>query len=508
MKQTWYLWVVAFVSGMSVMALEMSASRLVAPYFGTSLFVWANVIGMILAALAVGYWVGGKLADKAPRLRVLLGILGVAGLWALLIPLLVAPLARFVVLELLQTSGAGIIIVGSFAVLLVLFSVPITLMGMTSPFLIRLLAVQPQSLDPGTSSPHHVGQTAGGVFALSTVGSLLGTFLPVLVLIPWIGTRATVFLFAAILLATVAIGWFGARGATALVIFLALPAIMRFPVHAAPGQLAEKESAYQYIQVLEEDGVRVLRFNEALADQSAERADSPLSGRYWDTVLPLPNLSPAAKPRVLILGLAAGTIARGIVETRPPGAVSVTGVEIDPAVVEVGKQYFSLGRLQDHIEVVVEDARTFLERSSEKYDLILVDAYANQLYIPPHLATAEFYKLVHEHLAPGGVVVANINAPRPDSPLFVAMSATIGSAFPEVESYVVPDSWNRVIVASASSIDWEGAVSRVPEILQDIYRNVLTWRTPVNTTGRVLTDDRAPVELMTDAMIFDAFRQK
>lgn len=493
-----YLWVVAFVSGMCVMAIEMTASRLVAPYFGTSLFVWANVIGTIMAALAVGYWVGGKLAERSPKPDTLLFILLAASVLAMLIPFAVAPFSYIVITKLVVTSGAMLIAVGSFVVLLLLFVGPILLMGMTSPFLIKLL-----------SDHRGAGETAGGVFAISTVGSLVGTFAPAFFLVPTIGSRATVLLFAGILLVTVMIGLVGKRAILALAIFLIVPWAAQVPVRASERSLAEVESPYQYIQILENKGARFLRFNEGMADQSVEYADSPYTGRYWDTVYPLPNLTKAEKPRVLILGLATGTIARGIIQTRPPGSVHVTGVEIDAQVVAFGRQFFSLASLpEDQLDIVIEDARTFLQRTDEKYDMILVDAYANQLYIPPHMATQEFFTLAKSRLNPGGILVANVNAPLTTSPLLTSIVKTVESVFQHVDLYHVPLSWNRVIVASEQKIDWEGARSRLPEELGPVFAQVRNERGDIDSsTGMILTDDRAPVELMTDAMIFDAYRR-
>ncbi len=493
-----YLWVVAFVSGMCVMAVEMTASRLVAPYFGTSLFVWANVIGMIMAALAVGYWAGGKLAERSPKAETLLLLLLIAAALAGAIPFLVSPLSGFVVARFIGAAGALLIALGSLLVLLVLFALPILLMGMTSPFLIKLL-----------SDHRGAGETAGGVFALSTIGSLVGTFLPAFLLVPTIGSRATVLLFAGLLLAVVLFGLLGRRfGFLALLVLLAVPPLAEQPVRAAEHTLAETESPYQYIQIIEQGGFRQLRFNEGLAVQSLERADTPFTGRYWDTVFPLPNLSPAEKPKVLILGLATGAIARGIIETRAPGAVHVTGVEIDGAVVEYGRRFFSLDRLpEEQLRVVIEDARTFLRRTDGTYDMILVDAYANQLYIPPHLASQEFFALAKERLNPGGILVANVNAPLRTSPLLTSIVRTIGTSFPEIDVYHVPNSWNRVIVASDREIDWEGAKARVPEQLQQVYDETLSDLADIDPShGMILTDDKAPVELMTDAMIFEAYR--
>lgn len=499
MLQRTYLWVVAFVSGMSIMAIEMTASRLVAPYFGTSLFVWANVIGMIMAALAVGYWFGGKWAERSPKLKTLLLLLCVAAVLAGLIPFAVAPFSRLVIGQLVVASGAMLIALGSFLVLLLLFAAPILLMGMTSPFLIKLL-----------SDHRGAGETAGGVFALSTVGSLVGTFAPAFYFIPTIGTRATVLLFAGILLVTVLFGLLGKRAIVAAVVFLLVPWAAQVPVRASEKALVEAESPYQYIQILEDHGARLLRFNEGMADQSEEYPDTPYTGRYWDTIYPLPNLTKAEKPRVLILGLATGTIARGIIQTRPPGSVHVTGVEIDAKVVEFGRRFFSLDKLpKDQLDIVIEDARTFLQRTDQKYDMILVDAYANQLYIPPHMASQEFFTLAKSRLNPGGILVANVNTPLVTSPLLTSIVKTIKTVYPYVDISHVPQSWNRIIIASDQEIDWEGAASRMPEELGQIYTNVMSERADIDSsTGMLLTDDRAPVELMTDAMIFDAYRKK
>ncbi len=507
MPQRTYLWVVAFVSGMSVMAIEMTASRLVAPYFGTSLFVWANVIGMIMAALAVGYWFGGKLAERLPNIKTLLWLLCAAALLAGLIPFAVAPFSHLVISQLVVASGALLIALGSFLVLLLLFAAPIMLMGMTSPFLIKLLT----EAGPSTRSRSlGAGETAGGVFALSTVGSLVGTFAPAFYFVPTIGTRATVLLFAGILLVTVLFGFLGRRAIVAAVVFLLVPWAAQLPVRASEQALAEAESPYQYIQILESHGARLLRFNEGMADQSEEYPDTPYTGRYWDTIYPLPNLTKAEKPRVLILGLATGTIARGIIQTRPPGSVHVTGVEIDAKVVEFGRRFFSLDKLPaDQLDIVIEDARTFLQRTDQKYDMILVDAYANQLYIPPHMASQEFFTLAKSRLNPGGILVANVNTPLVTSPLLTSIVKTMKTVYPHVDISHVPQSWNRIIIASDQEIDWEGARSRLPEELWQIYANVMNERADIDSsTGILLTDDRAPVELMTDAMIFDAYRKK
>ena len=487
------MWVLIFVSGMSVMALEITASRVMSPHFGSSIFVWANVIGIIMVALSVGYFVGGRLAERRPELNVLLRIVAAGALSAAIIPALVRPLATHVIDLLSGRAGAVQVIAGSFVTLLLLYGLPIVLLGMTSPFAIRLLTLdRPQ-----------VGEAAGGVFAVSTVGSILGTFVPAFVLVPTIGTRATLLIFAVLLLATVAFGFWGARGSAVLVLLAGVPYVAHASIRPSAHQLAEVESPYQYVEVTEDGPVRALRFDEGLMVQSEERANSPLTGGYWDLLLPLPNLPRAEKPKVLILGLAAGTIARGMIESRPEGAISVTGVEIDPDVVALGERFFSLKRLAGRIDVHVEDARAFLARSAERYDLVLLDVYANQRYIPPHLVTREFFAEVKAHLAPGGALVANVNSPTTESKLLRSFVKTLRAEFTLVDAVHAPKHWNYELVCSSEPMDWDGAAARVPEALRPIVMFERDHRVLLDDTdGLLLTDDRAPVELLTDAAVY------
>ena len=494
-----YIWLVSFTSGMCVMALEMTASRVVSPHFGTSISVWANVIGLILVALSVGYWFGGKWAERSPKLETLLKLLAAAAVLSALIPFLARPLAEGFIDSLSSLNGVTLVRLGSFLLVALLFFAPILLLGVTSPFVIKLL-----------STDERVGETSGRVFALSTIGSIIGTFVPAFWLVPTIGTRATVMLFAALLFAVVGFGLLGRRWGVLGLLPLGLTWwVSGLPIKSGEGQVAEVESAYQYVQVTEHAGVRSLRFDEGTMIQSQERASTPFTDNYWDALFVLPSLSPAPKPKVLILGFAVGTAARGMIELRPEGALDVTGVELDPAVLDLGRRYFSVARLEPRMRLVVEDARAFLERSREQYDFILLDCYANQRYIPTHLVTQEFFTLVREHLAPGGFLVANVNAPVGDSVLLRSFDRTLKSVFTEVERLDVPHRWNREIVAAAGPLDWAGTMDRLPPVLKPYWTQMLNWRTAAeDETGLLLTDDRAPVELLVDAQTFAASAHK
>jgi spermidine synthase len=493
-----YIWAVSFTSGMCVMALEMTASRIVSPHFGTSLTVWANVIGLILIALTGGYWLGGRWADRSPKLSTLLKLLAVAAVLAALIPLLAGPIARGVISAGQGMSGGTLIRLGSFVLIAALFVTPILLLGTTSPFIIKLLATDSR-----------LGETSGRVFALSTLGSIIGTFGPAFWLVPTIGTRATVLLFSGILFTVVLVGLGGARlGILGLVPLVFIPLAASLPIKGGPGVLAEAESAYQFIQVKEAPNRdRLLTFDEGMAVQSRERLTSPFVGGYWDVALPLPSLSTAPRPKVLILGMAAGAIAKGMLDTRPEGALDLTGVELDPKVVELGHKLFSLDRTEKKMRVEIDDARVFLERTDERFDMILLDVYANQRYIPPHVVTQEFFALAKSRLTVGGFLAANVNTPKPDSPLLLAFFRTLGSVFPHVEALHMPHSWNKMLLASDGPLDWAGAQSRMSEELRQQYLPMLSWRHDADTTsGMLLTDDRAPTELLIDAQTFNAER--
>jgi spermidine synthase len=481
---------------MSVMALEMTASRIVSPYFGTSLSVWANVIGLILVALTVGYWLGGRWADRSPKMSTLLRLLLSADILAALIPVLAGPLSRLIIDHGTGIRGGTLIRIGSFVLIATLFFAPILLLGTTSPFILKLLVTDSR-----------LGETSGRVFALSTIGSILGTFGPAFWLVPTLGTRATVLLFSGLLFTVVLVGLVGVRvGLLGLIPLTLIPTVAHQPLKVGRNTLTESESAYQYIQVLElPNRDRLLTFDEGMTVQSRERPTSPWSDGYWDYVLPLPSLSSAPQPKVLILGFAAGSIARGMIDTRPDGGVDITGVELDPEVLELSKRFFSLNRIADRVHVEVDDARVFLERTDARFDMILLDVYANQRYIPPHVVTREFFALARAHLAAGGFVAANVNAPRPDSPLLLAFYRTMGSEFSHVEALHVPKSWNKIILASDGPLDWHGAQDRMSEDLRQHYLPMLAWRQTADVTqGTLLTDDRAPTELLIDAQTFSA----
>lgn len=476
-----------FGAGIGALATEITASRLLAPYFGSSTIVWANLIGIVLAALALGYWLGGRVADRNPS-RTLLGfVVLVAGVCIAAIPFVAKPLLDLTV-EGLDEASIGAI-VGSFVAVLLLCAPPVVLLGMVSPFAIRLAVENVET----------AGQVAGGLYALSTAGSLIGVFLPALVLIPAVGTQRT-FLVVAALLALSACFLLGARYLVVAVLLAALLAVPPGAIKADEGLLHEETSFYQYIQVVERpDGRRLLHLNEGVAVHSVWRPDSVLTGGVWDAFLAAPPLLGRPLERVAILGNAAGTTARALGVYYPEA--DVDGVELDPAVSRVGRRYFGMDEIR-RLTVHDADARPFLRSTDERYDLIVVDAY-HQPYVPFYLATREFFRLVRERLRPGGIVALNVASVPDDERLVRAIGRTLAAELPLVLAWPALK-FNTIVLGLVDPLGRDEIERRLragPPDLAPLRELMARDLTPIDAEGRPWTDDRAPVEWLTDRMI-------
>jgi spermidine synthase len=488
-RSTIALSALVFGAGTGSLAVEICASRLLAPYYGSSTIVWANLIGLVLLALSLGYWLGGRLADRHPSARLLGGIVIGSAAFVALIPFVTAPILDVAAVGLDELSAGAVI--GSFFATLFLFSPPVLLLGMVAPFAIRLAIV-----DVGSA-----GAIAGRFYALSTAGSLVGTFFSALVGIPAIGTQRTLLVSAAILAVTGSI----LLGRRWLLFALALGGLLALPpgaVKASPNVIYEDESRYQFIQVRERNGVRRLYLNEGIAVHSLWRADAVLTGGVWDTFLVLPPLLGRPAERLAILGNAGGTTARAFGVFYPQ--VAIDGVEIDPAVTRAGRRLLGLGdnpRLRTHDA----DARPFLRRTNERYDLVFVDAY-HQPYVPFYLATREFFSLVRERLEPGGLIALNVATVPGDRRLARDLAGTLATEFPQVWTWQ-PLRFNQLVIGlnrPTSRAELQRQVAAVPTGLGRLGRLFARQlRGPVAPSGDPWTDDRAPVEWITDRMIIE-----
>ena len=511
--------ILVFVVGTGSLGAEIAAVRLLAPYFGASTIVWANTIGIVLVALSVGYWLGGRLADRHPNMRALCLTALVAAVLLAAVPFAADPLLD-VAVDALDEISAGAFL-GSLVAVLVLVAVPVLLLGTVSPWAIRL----------GVQSVEEAGTVAGRLYALSTAGSLVGTLVSALVLIPLVGTRRTFLIFA---LAIAVVAVLGLRPVRRFAVAPAvIAALIALPVGTLKAKtdedarvIHEAETEYQYARVLQyDDGSRTLELNEGQAQHSVCEAEcdagpagprnptSVLTGDVWDghlvdhfaarpaqapggarraaTVFPPPR-------RVAILGNAAGTTSRAYEEFFP--RTRVDGVDIDSELSEIGRRYFDMNNPRLHL--YHEDARPFLRRIEARYDVISVDAY-RQPYIPFYLTTVEFFETVRDRLAPGGAVIVNVGHPEGQAELEKVLSATIGEVFRHLMRDPIEDT-NTLLVASEAPLSAErigDAASSLPPALRPTAYAAAARLAPPLRGGDVYTDDKAPVEWLIDKSI-------
>lgn len=487
------------MTGASVMALEMAASRLLAPYFGTSQIVWANLIGLILIGLSLGYAYGGRLADRRPEPRLLYGLVLAAGVYQALIPLFARPILSAMIGGWFGTPAT--IIVASFAAILLVFLPPVFALATVSPFAVRL----------ATRDVTESGRVAGGLYAASTLGSIVGTFVPAFVTIPFLGTKETILLFAALQIAVAAWRLGRARHALWLLVPAAVAAATPGVVKPVAGLLFEDDTLYQYVQVVQQGDERLLVINEGGGIQSIYNPHSVLTGLYTDNFAVLPFLArPAeARPeRALVIGSAGGTIFRiwdRLVRPRVP--MEMWGVEIDPVIARLGPRFFGLRG--DEAHVIIGDGRVALARFREPLDLVVVDAYSNQLYIPFQLSTREFFAEVRSRLAPNGFMALNVNAIGDRAALLLAFERTVADAFPYAYVAKVRGPFNYLIVGSQRPLRLEALDGiRDDAALAPLASELRATLKPARGAGGLLlTDDRAPVEYLTNAMVLRAVRE-
>jgi len=501
------LYLTVFFSGLTTLALELLASRLLAPYFGTSNLVWAAVIGLILLYLTAGYRLGGRWADRWPHAATMYRILAWGAFLGGVIPFVARPVLLRVAAAFDQMNLG--VLPGSFTAVLILFSAPLILLGTISPFAIRL----------ALRDARRAGTVAGNIYAVSTVGSFVGAFLPDLVFVPWVGTRATFLLFSGALLLVAFCGLWQAAGFRALLPLGWMPLLWlallltaaRLPIKNTPGQIFETESTYNYIQVLEmPDGTRYLRLNEGQGIHSVYHPQRIAFGGTWQQFLAAPffNAPPVSLAEVdsmAIIGLAAGTSARQA--TAVFGPIPIDGYEIDPEIIAVGREYF--GMTEPNLRAIPQDGRVGLAHSQKRYALIAIDAYRPP-YIPWHLTTREFFETVRARLKPQGAVAINVGRAPADRRLIQALAGTMQAVFPSVFVMDVPGSFNTIVYATASPGSWENlqanyaalASAGAAPVLLDSIARAWAFRQETPPPQQPFTDDRAPIEWLTNALIF------
>ena len=493
LKNKLYLYLTEFFAGMAVMAVELGASRLLAPYFSSSQIVWTIIIATIMIAMALGNVFGGRSADKDPNPDKLYRRLLIAAVWIAMIP----ALGKYVILGitglLVITVSHNLLVAAAFLACMILFVFPCFLLGTCTPSLVRYTI----------SSADDSGRTAGSLGACNTVGSILGTFLPTFVTIPAVGTAVTFFIFSGVLLIIALVYFLSSKlprmripCAAALLLFL-LAAIFgngRSFAFWETDLAYEGESVYNYLQVKDTPGSTILSTNVLFGVQSITMKDNSLTGMYYDYALAAPVMARQAK-RMLVLGMGTGTYARQCLQYF--AGMEITGVEIDEKITELARIYFDAPR---EAEVVTYDGRAYLAADSSRYDVIMVDAYQD-ITIPFQMSSVEFFTAVRDHLREGGVMVVNMNLrSSAKDGINACLSDTIASVFPHVLTVDVPGSTNRVLFALSEAFsreDFEAEAAALEDIsLKNLLLKTGEMLTPYLSSGLVLTDDRAPVELL------------
>ncbi len=501
-----YLYFAVFCSGMVSLAIEFGAARLLGNTFGTSNLVWASIIGLILIYLTAGYFIGGIWADRSPKHQTMYTILAWGGFTAGIIPFVARPVLSMAA-DAFDQLQVGTLF-GSFTAVLILFIVPVTILGTISPFAVRLSIVDSRQ----------AGRISGQIYAISTMGSFIGTFLPVLILIPLVGTTYTFLIFSLFLTTVALIGLWKSVGLKRMLIWIWMPIVLiglgiawgKGPIKRTVGEIYEKETAYNYIQVIQLDGYRYLRLNEGQGIHSMYHPTDLNYGGPWQEFLVAPFFnqppySPTSVKNMAIIGLAGGTVARQA--TAVFGDIPIDGWEIDPAIISVGREYFGMD--MPNLTAISQDGRVGLEHSSTLYSIIAVDAYRPP-YIPPHLTTQEFFQVAKAHLTNDGVLVVNVGRSPVDRTLVNQIASTIQTVFPSVYVVDVPGSFNSMIYATMqptqmtnmqANLDLLSQSTGTPGLLLDSMKVAVGNVHPTPPVDVVYTDDWSPIEWVTNRMV-------
>ena len=495
----WYLYLTEFFAGMSVMAVELGASRLLAPFFSSSQIVWTIIIGTIMIAMALGNVMGGRWADRDRNPSRLFFRILIAAVWIGLIPLAGKYLIAAVTGILVIAVNTNLLIWAAFLTCMVLFVFPLFLLGTVTPSLIRF----------GVSDLDESGRVAGRLGACNTIGSIIGTFLPTFVTIPAVGTAVTFLIFSGILLALSAVYFFvNGGGKRCLSICCALFIVSGIFGHTSNFAFWENhltyegESIYNYLQVKDLPDRRILSTNVLFGVQSVAMKQPGLTGLYYDYALAAPVMAGRKDPDILVLGMGTGTFATSCRRYFPQASIS--GVEIDQKITHLARRYF---HLPSSIPVTAYDGRAYLNADSCTYDVIMVDAYQD-ITIPFQMSSREFFTSVRNHLKKNGVMIVNMNmhgtdAGKKSDDITAYLTDTIASVFPDCVTVDVADTTNRELFAGTGS---PGTLSRslrqnissqtADTDLTELLRKEAPRLTAVQAGDRILTDDRAPVELI------------
>ncbi len=488
----------AFLAGGFIMTLEMLGFRMLAPYFGYSTYIWGSLIGTTMAALSLGCLIGGFLADRYPRPPFVSVVVLLAGLYLGAVSFLYRSLLLFC-----QNLG---LVGGSIAATTLLFAFPMALLSAASPYLVRMAARESR-----------VGSAAGRISSVSTVGSIVGTCLASFYLIPVSGSHRTLILCAACLVLLGVAGLSYHRRHWAFLAVLLLPVLANFS-NPSLGKdvILSVESAYSHVEVHKVGKWLVLKPENNFI-HSIYDPERIMTGNVWDYYCLAPLLM--QNPRTcLVLGAGGGTSVRQYQHFWP--AMHVTALDIDPVIARVATEHFGIRADSPNLEMVIEDARTFLRNRKEaRYDFIQIDLFRGGVFIPFYLATREFFSDCRRDLNPGGMLIMNVNVLEgsdPDAPsLFASIGNTLADVFPTV-LYVGTDTGNVVFMAFRDATHREDVV-RILEAERDQPIELVSLTTASaaalkvfarNSRSPTLTDDCAPIDALTYPIARSAFGRR
>lgn len=500
------IYINAFVIGGLIMALEMTGSRFLTPFFGNSVFTWASIISMVLLALAIGYFFGGNFAEKKPQATSIAYIILLAAFFTLFIPVYFEALFKFIYKNIPDIRLGGFL--GALSILFL----PLSLMGIYSPYSVKL----------GMKYSNSPGKVSGTIYAISTIGSIVGTLGVTFFLIPNIGSNAIAESLSFIAFLSACSLFFlqfknkDKRTFKKTPIILSLSAyiiVFMFMVFSSEIKnllgieqkknkyiIEEIESNYNHIIIKQKGEYISMSFSRYKSKYTESKInifnDDELPVSYTQTMLV--SLAYTDNPKkILMIGVGGGMITKHIHKYIPQ--INITGVELDEKVLAMAKKYFKLEEDSSY-KIVIQDGRLFLNNTNKLYDIIMVDAYKGG-YIPFHLCTREFYSLVKNHLTKKGIVALNLHS---GSKLYPRIIKTLKDVFENVDLYKSKTSSNIIAIASISKQKKSDELMKNAQILQNKYKFYydlsefisLKVEAPSLKKKEVLTDDFAPINYL------------
>lgn len=481
-----FLYLTSFVTGFVTLSLEMLGFRMFAPYFGNSIFISGSLIGIVLLSLTIGYYLGGILADKKPNIDFMFKLILISSIYIFLMALVYNPILSFF-------SNFSLMF-GTALAAMVIFALPMVLLSTVSPYLVKIL-----------SSKNTVGKVTGNISALSTIGNIAGVFITTFIFIPKLGTHKSIYISAIVLL-LICIYWLSKKDKrylfSALLLLTINPAMH---ITSFTGNVIySDESEYNLVKVIDKENELSLVLNSDRWMQSMINKNDILSNRYYDFLNLAPLLNDARSS--LILGMGSGTSVLQFREFFPE--MYIDAVEIDPKVIEVSHRFFNLPRTDANLNIFIEDARAFVKKSNKKYDIIEVDIYNGDIYVPFYLTTHEFFRELKGHLTEDGILVMNVivmEESRKKNNILNPIANTIASVFPSVFAVKIP--YNTILVAANKPKSREVIIKKLKENkikkldnVVNIATSVLLEEVKYNKESMLLKDDKSSIEELTYEM--------